>query len=88
VFANIPHEAGAEILGCYATASWIESLTLPPIIFNGVGAELLALISSAGSGLSWYFVKGSPPTLQRVKGSGGRLVTVQVRLRAELRLVV
>ena len=86
VFGNIPHDSGALILGCYVAASWIEPLILPPIIFNGISSDLLAFFANANSGLSWYFQKGSPPTLQRVKGSGGRLVTVQVSLRAELRL--
>lgn len=86
VFTNIPHGVAAQILNCYTAASWIESLIIPPIVFNGVGPELLAVLADAGSGLSWYFAKGAPPNLQRVKGSGGRLVTVQVRLRAELRL--
>jgi hypothetical protein len=86
VFSNKPHDIAAEILTCYLAASWVEALVIPPIVFNGAGNDLLAILNGAGSGLSWYFAKGSPPTLQRVKGSGGRLSTVQVSLRGELRL--
>lgn len=86
VFGNITNDSGAEILGAYALASWIEPLTIPAIVFNGAGDDLLGVLANADTGLSWYFTKGSPPTLQRVKGGGGRLCTVQVRLRAELRL--
>jgi hypothetical protein len=86
VFGNIPHDTAVLILACYATASWIEPLVIPPIVCNNAGVNLSAVMATPAVGLSWYFQKGSPPTLQRVQGSGGRLSTVQVRLRAELRL--
>jgi hypothetical protein len=86
VFANIPNATAAQILNCYAAASWIEPLIIPSIVFNNAGTELSAILQTPGVGLTWYFRKGSPPSMQRVKGSAGRLSTVQVQLRAELRL--
>ena len=86
VFSNIPHDLAAEILQCYQSAGWAEALNIPSIVFNNAGAALTAILLTPASGLSWYFKKGSPPTLQRVKGSGGRLSSVQVSLRAELRI--
>lgn len=86
MFANIPNATGEQILAAYVSASWIESLTIPAVVFNNAGPSLAARLQTPGAGLAWFFAKGSPPTLQRVKGSAGRLVTVQVQLRAELRL--
>lgn len=84
-FVNIPNATGELILAAYVSAGWIESLTIPDIVFNNAGPALLARLQTPGPGLAWFFAKGAPPTLERVKGSAGRLVTVQVRLRAELR---
>lgn len=87
-FANISHDTAVLILDAYRSASWIESLTIPPIVFNNAGTNLSAILQAPASGLAWFFAKGAPPILQRVQGSGGRLSTVQVQLRAELRLTV
>lgn len=83
-FENISQIDAFAILQAHASARGaIEDLILPSILFSGITDQGFAnLFSQAGSGLSWHFVNGEPPAIERVPG---RRCTTRVRLRAELR---
>jgi hypothetical protein len=83
-FENISERDGFRIVRAHSSAKGpIDDVTLPSAIFSGIEDEnLLDFISQNSSGLSWHFINGEPPVLERVPG---RRYSTRVRLRAELR---
>jgi hypothetical protein len=83
-FENISEENAFAIVQAHASAKGpIEALVLPSILFSGIVDQLFVnIFSQSQSGLSWHFVNGEPPAIERVPG---RRYSTRVRLRAELR---
>jgi len=83
-FENISEANALAIVQAHAAARGpIEDLVLPAILFSGISNQTFVnLFSQSQSGLSWHFVNGEPPVLERVPG---RRYSTRVRLRAELR---
>jgi hypothetical protein len=83
-FENISEANAFAIVQAHALAKGaIDDLSLPPVLFFGIGDEkIINLFSQSENGLSWHFVNGEPPTIERVPG---RRYSTRVRLRAELR---
>lgn len=82
-FTNISNNAAGRIVDCYLAAKGtLTAVTLPSIVFNGVDDQAL-LRSMSQSGMQWFFLNESPPTVERIPG---RRASVSVQLRAELRI--
>jgi hypothetical protein len=83
-FENISEANALAIIQAHASAKGpIEALILPAILFSGVTNQTFVnLFSQSGTGLSWHFVGGEPPAIERVPG---RRYSTRVKLRAELR---
>jgi hypothetical protein len=83
-FENISEANALAIVQAHTSARGpIEALILPLVLFSGITNQLfINIFSQSQSGLSWHFVNGEPPAIERVPG---RRYTTRVRLRAELR---
>jgi hypothetical protein len=83
-FENISEANALAIVQTHTSAKGpIEALILPSILFSGIVDQLFVnIFSQSQSGLSWHFVNGEPPAIERVPG---RRYSTRVRLRAELR---
>lgn len=83
-FENISESNAFAISQAYIDAKGpIDNLLLPPILFSGISSQsFVEIFSQQGSGLSWHFVVGEPPVVERIPG---RRYSVRVKLRAELR---
>ena len=83
-FENISEANALAIVQTHTSAKGpIEALILPSILFSGITSQLfINIFSQSQSGLSWHFVNGEPPAIERVPG---RRYSTRVRLRAELR---
>ena len=83
-FENISEANALAIAQAHSSAKGtISSLVLPSILFSGITDQTFVnIFSQSGTGLSWHFVNGEPPVIERVPG---RRYSTRVRLRAELR---
>lgn len=83
-FDNISEANALAISQAYINAKGpIDDLSLPSILFSGINSTIfIGIFSQANSGLTWHFVTGEPPVVERVPG---RRYSVKVKLRAELR---
>ena len=83
-FDNISEANALAISQAYINAKGpIDDLSLPSILFSGINSTTFVdIFSQANSGLTWHFVAGEPPVVERVPG---RRYSVKVKLRAELR---
>jgi hypothetical protein len=83
-FDNITQADAAAIVRAHRLArSNVEDLELPAILFKNLDPELLDEVAAIGGALRWYFIKGAPP--KHVRAKGGRRMSLNVQLRAELR---
>jgi hypothetical protein len=83
-FENISEADALLISQAYINAKGaIDDLALPVILFSGItSSAFVNIFSQANSGLTWHFVTGEPPVVERIPG---RRYSVRVKLRAELR---
>lgn len=83
-FDNISEGNALAISQAYINAKGpIDDLNLPPVLFSGINSvTFVNIFSQVNSGLTWHFVTGEPPVVERVPG---RRYSVKVKLRAELR---
>jgi hypothetical protein len=83
-FNNISNSLAAEILGLHLQSKGLAAIIFDRSFFSGAGTELRMYLSNqAYPGLSWFFVKGSPPRIGRVEG-GGQISNVSVEFAARL----
>lgn len=83
-FRNISNSIAAEMLGLHLQSKGLAAIIFDQSFFSGAGADLRPYLNNqAYPGLSWFFVKGSPPRISRVEG-GGQISNVSVEFAARL----